>query len=164
MVNFFKIFNIKTSFVIDNEQLDKIYIDFQGKFHPDKSSIDEIEKSIQVNEGYKVLSDDFLRACHLLALKGFDILNNEKVVKIKQQILLEILELQENISEIGDLKKLAELEFYLKAEIKTDIAKFVEFYNQDQFEDSAQQLIRVKYLKKSLKDLKDKKKEIKNGN
>lgn len=163
MINFFQLFNIEQNFFIDRNHLESKLFQFQSQFHPDKSSAKEIEKSIQINEGYKILADDFLRACHILKLNGIDILADEKAIKINQSILIEVLELQENIADCDDFNRISDLEIALKKEIEEEILKAVKLFADNKYNDAAQILVRVKYFKKSLKDLKDKKKEIKNG-
>ena len=79
MKNFFELFALKLNFEIDEIELEKKYLDFQKQFHPDISSSADIEKSIAINEAYKTLSDDFLRACYLLALKNIDIRQRGKI-------------------------------------------------------------------------------------
>ncbi|OFW80578.1 MAG: Fe-S protein assembly co-chaperone HscB [Alphaproteobacteria bacterium RIFCSPLOWO2_01_FULL_40_26] len=150
MKNFFEIFSLPQSFVIDQSKLEKKYLEFQQRFHPDKSSFDDISKSIEINEAYKILSDDFLRACHLLQLKGIDILHDEKAVRVDISTLEEQLELQEKISEISkneidDLRK----------KLNSDFKKLImEAMQEADINASAQFLTKAKYFKKSLEDLK----------
>ncbi len=46
MKNFFEIFAIPQSFAIDYDNLEKKYLEFQNRFHPDKSSIQDLEDNI----------------------------------------------------------------------------------------------------------------------
>ena len=160
MMNYFKIFSLKEEFAIDLSELEKKYLELQNQFHPDKSSIAEIEKSMMVNEGYKVLADDFLRACHILALQGIDIINDEKAANVDIATLQEILELQENIAEIINLEEIAKLQNEINSEIKLLIAEAIKYFPTNDFEILAQFLIKAKYLKKSLQDLKERKRKI----
>ena len=100
MKNFFKLFNIEKKFAIDVNLLEQKYLELQVKFHPDSSSSDlnQIAKSMDINEGYKILSDDFLRGCHLLQLEKIDLINDDFAIKPDKSMLAEILELQEHIS------------------------------------------------------------------
>ena len=160
MKNFFTLFSMPQNFTIDLSDLEKKYIMFQNQFHPDKAGIAEIEKSIEINEGYKILSDDFLRACHLLQLQEIDILNDEKAVKVNQETLLEILELQEKISEISDKSKIDALQKEINSCKNTLILDAIKALQVNEIETCAQILIRAKYLKKSLEDLKIRKQKI----
>ncbi len=158
--NFFELFKLETKFEIDLANLEQKYLQFQNQFHPDKADASEIEKSIQINEAYEALSDDFLRACHLLSLKDINILTDEKAAKVDHETLVKVLELQEKISEISNKDELEELRKKINAEVKFLIAAFVKAYEANEVELAAQFIIKTKYLKKSLKDLKERKKKI----
>lgn len=156
MRNFFTIFSLPQIFEIDLAELEKKYFEFQQQFHPDKSSSDDISKSIEINEAYKILSDDFLRACHILQLKGIDILHDEKAVKVDVATLEEQLELQEKIVEISK-NEIDELRKKIISEFKKLISNAMQ---TNDLALSAQLLIKAKYLKKSLEDLKIRKQKI----
>lgn len=160
MINFFETFSLPQKFSIDLNELEKKYLEFQNQFHPDKSSLDDVEKSILINEAYKVLSDDFLRVCYLLSLKGIDIRNDEKAVKVDFKTLETVLELQERISEIANLEEIKILQERLNAEIKFLIAASVKCIETSDTNLAAQFLVKTKYLKKSLEDLKIRKQKI----
>jgi len=157
MKNFFEIFSLPRKFEIDLSELERKYFEFQNQFHPDKSSADDVSKSIEINEGYKILSDDFLRACYLLELNGVDILKNEKAAKVDFATLEEVLELQEKIAEISNKDEIEELRKKISSEIKFLIMSFVKCFEGNDLEVATQFLIKAKYLKKSLSDLKLKK-------
>ena len=155
-MNYFKIFEIEEKFAIDLDNLEKKYLDFQSEFHPDKAGVDEIDKSMQVNESYKNLSDDFLRAAHLLKLKNVDILTDEKAVSVDKETLTKVWELQEVISEITDENEKKEIKTKLNSEIKLLISAGVKCIENNDIELAAQLLVKAKYLKKSVSDLKKK--------
>lgn len=157
MKNYFEIFELPQSFLIDEALLEKKYLEFQNQFHPDKSSSADISKSIEVNEGYKILADDFTRACYILQLKGIDILNDERAVKVDMATLAEQLELQEEISEMTDKVEMENLRKNLIVEVKKLISQAMEAQETSH---SAQLLVRAKYLKKSIEDLKIRKNKI----
>jgi molecular chaperone HscB len=160
MQNHFEKFQLTEKFQINLTDLEKKYFDLQNQFHPDVSGLEDIEESIAINEAYKILSDDFNRACYLLSLKGIDIKNNEKAVKPDFSTLEEVLELQEKITEISDKNEIETLRKKLNEEIKQLISKAMECFEALQTELSAQFLVKAKYLKKSLEDLKIRKQKI----
>jgi len=160
MKNFFELFLLPQKFAIDLEDLEKKYLDFQNQFHPDKSSLEDVEKSILINEAYKILADDFLRACYLLSLKGIDIRNDEKALKVDQSTLERVLELQERISEITDGNEIKELQEKLNIEVRFLIAAFVKCLDNNDLEIAGQILVKTKYVKKSLEDLKIRKRKL----
>lgn len=158
MKNFFELFSLPTDFAIDEVALEKKYLEFQKLFHPDNSSSDDVSRSIEINQAYKILADDFLRACHLLALQGIDLLNDEKAVKPEMVTLLEVLELQEKIEEISDKNEIETLRKKISIEVKQLIAQAIGAYKANDLKASAQFLVKAKYLKKSQDDLKLKQK------
>jgi molecular chaperone HscB len=160
MKNFFELFSLTTNFAVDLFELEKKYLEFQNQFHPDKSSSDDISKSIEINEAYKILSDDFLRACYLLQLKGVDILHDEKAVRPDITTLSEVLELQEKISEISDKNEIEELRMKLNSEIRFLISAAMKAFEINEIALSSQLIVKTKYLKKSLEDLKIRKQKL----
>jgi molecular chaperone HscB len=160
MKNYFEIFSLPQIFLLDLTELEKKYLSFQKQFHPDSSSASDISKSIEINEGYKILSDDFLRAAHLLELKNIDILHDEKAIKVDQTTLIEVLELQEKISEISDKNEIEDLRKKLNLELKALISFSMKRLESNEINASAQLLIKAKYFKKSLEDLKIRKQKL----
>lgn len=160
MKNFFDLFALPQKFALDLEALEKKYLELQSLFHPDKSSSDDISKSIEINEGYKILADDFLRACHLLQLKNVDILNDEKAANVDIATLQEVLDLQEKIFEISGADEIRNLQNQLNLKIRLLLLEFVKHFEAPEIKEATQILIKVKYLKKSLQDLKIRKQKI----
>ena len=160
MKNYFELFLLPIDFEINLDELEKKYFEFQNQFHPDKSSIDEIEKSILINKAYEILADDFLRACYILQLKGIDIRNDEKAIKIDIATLETVLELQEEIIKITNKDKIKILQEKLNGEIKLLINSAVNCFKGSDINLAAQFLVKAKYLKKSLQDLKDQKQKL----
>lgn len=160
MKNFFELFSLPVNFFVDQNALEKKYLEFQNQFHPDKSSSDDISKSIEINEAYKILSDDFARACYILKLNGVDILKDEKAVKVDVATLERVLELQEKIAELADKNEIEELREKLNSEIKFLIAAAVKCFGSNEIQLAAQFLVKAKYLKKSTEDLKIRKQKL----
>ena len=152
-MNYFEIFEIKEEYDIDLELLEEKYHDFQRSFHPDKAGIDEIEKSIALNDGFKVLSDSILRAAHILKLNGIDVNNDSKAPKVDMEVLQQVMELQEEILQSDPSKKQL-LKTQLQELVKNAIAETKNFLLERNFEKAAQSLMKAKYLKKTLSDLK----------
>jgi molecular chaperone HscB len=164
MKNFFELFSLHADFFVDQSELEKKYLEFQNQFHPDKSQgekgSDDISQSIKINAAYKILSDDFLRACYILKLNGTDIQNDERAVKVDLATLERVLELQEKIAGLVDKNEIEELREKLNAEIKFLIAASVKCFGGADIELAAQFLVKAKYLKKSAEDLKIRKQKI----
>ena len=160
MKNYFELFNLAPKFTIDLNEIEKKYHQFQNEFHPDKADFNSIEQSILINEAYKILSDDFLRASHLLQLKNIDIENDENHIKPDISTLQEILDLQEKIFEINNLNEILVLKNNLNSQIKYLIDDFQNAFEANKFNEATQFLIKAKYLKKSLIDLKNRQKNL----
>jgi len=160
MKNFFKLFNIEEKFNIDLTDLESKYLNFQNLHHPDKTSNKSLKKSLDFNEGYQVLNDDFLRACHLLQLQDIDILNDEKALKPDKSMLMEILELQEHVEQITQKNAIEIFQKNLKNTITDLINDFNHYYTHQEYKVAGQFLVKAKYLKKTLADLKIKKQKL----
>lgn len=152
-MNYFEIFEIKEEYDIDLDLLEEKYHDFQRSFHPDKAGIDEIEKSIALNDGFKVLSDPILRAAHILKLNGIDVNNDSKAPKVDMEVLQQVMDLQEEILQSESSKK-QPLKTQLQDLVKNAIAETRDLLLKSNFEKAAQSLMKAKYLKKTLSDLK----------
>jgi len=104
-VNFFELFNLPASFVLDVRALDSRYRELSVQHHPDKFAgaeakqrLQALETTAQVNEGYKTLRDPALRAAYLLKLSGVDIdEEGERTFQMDPRFLMEILELREQL-------------------------------------------------------------------
>ena len=160
MKNFFELFSLPVDFFVDQDALEKKYLEFQNQFHPDISSSSDISLSIEINAAYKILSDDFARACYILKLNGVDIQNDEKAVKVDVATLERVLELQEKIAELADKNEIEELREKLNSEIKFLIAAAVKCFGSSEIQLAAQFLVKAKYLKKSAEDLKIRKRKL----
>lgn len=102
MQNYFKLFDLQEQYNIDLLLLDSKYFALLAKYHPDKASGTE-EKykfstlSSVINNGYKILMDDFERAAHILELHEINIKNDSIAHKLPFDILEEILEMKEKL-------------------------------------------------------------------
>jgi molecular chaperone HscB len=160
MSNFFILFDLEEKFAIDSIFLERKYLELQSKFHPDKSDHNNANKSIEINEAFRVLSDDFSRACYLLQLHDVDLINDDKAIKPDKSMLLEILELREHIETIENKNVIDNLSRHLKQTIEDLIADFARAYEDNQIKLSATFLLKAKYLKKAVEDLKIKKQKL----
>lgn len=156
MKNFFEIFSLPTKFSLDHEALEEKYLEFQKQFHPDNASTADIERSIAVNDAYKILINPIRRASHILQLNDIDLEDDSKAPKADQATLLEILELQEQVSEITP-EKIHDLQKELSNKEKILLAEVAQKLENQDFAAAAQILIRAKYFDKTLRDLKAKK-------
>jgi len=92
--NYFTLFGLEERFDIDLDELDMHYFELQAKHHPDRSS--DINRSLLVNEGYKILKDNFERASHILELHGIFVKDDKLAPKLPTEKLEKILEIIEH--------------------------------------------------------------------
>ena len=78
--NYFELLNQPQTFAVDLSSLETVKTALLSRLHPDRFvTASALEKriaqqmSVQVNEAYRVLADDLLRAQYLCKLKGFDV-------------------------------------------------------------------------------------------
>ena len=160
MINYFILFDLEVKFAIDSNFLERKYLELQTKFHPDKSNHNNAVKAMEINEAFRILSDDFSRACYLLQLNNIDLVNDDKAINPDKSMLLEILELREHIEIIENKNIIDNLLRHLKETIEDLIADFARAYGDNQIDLSANFLIKAKYLKKAVEDLKIKKQKL----
>lgn len=156
MQNHFEIFALPVSFVINLDDLEAKYLEFQKAFHPDNSSTADIEKSIAVNEAYNVLKNNLRRASHILQLHGIDLENDSTAPKVDSTTLMEVLEIREKIFE-SNFDEIEILKKDLNKKIKSLIEETAINIENKDFNTASQILIKAKYFDKTLQDLKRKK-------
>lgn len=123
-MNYFELFSIPASFVIDPTRLAEIYRELQKQYHPDKfvmysdsERLAAMQKSTEINDAYQTLKDSCLRAQYLLLLAGYDI----ELHKTLQDgnFLLQQMQWREKIAEFSEDDEEAINEF--AAEIQTQV-------------------------------------------
>lgn len=103
-MNYFELFNIDPCYEIDEAELELKYLKLQQKYHPDNcKTVDDqlisIEKTIEINNAYSILSDDVSLVQYYLKNEGFN-LNDEDIQKNLTPLdLMFLLDLQEMINE-----------------------------------------------------------------
>lgn len=101
-MNYFTLFNLPQTFKVNQKLLSKNFYALQLKFHPDLFINDSyinkeiiLNKSIEINKGYKTLKHFLSRAIHLLMLNGYNtdsvLLKNNNYLK-KYFVLYEAID------------------------------------------------------------------------
>jgi molecular chaperone HscB len=167
MKNYFEKFSLIPDFDINLDELENRYLKLQQQFHPDqllgKNSSDqdaEIINSIDINEAYKILKNPVKRAVYLLKLHGINIDDENCPVKPDQETLISVLELREKISQTKDTNIIDEIKTQLEGEITGLMIIVKENFKQKNYNQAAQNLIKVKYFDKTIADLKIKKQNL----
>ena len=152
--NFFELFELECSVDINSEILEKKYLNFQKKFHPDKfvnASDHEKRLSLQitsyVNEAYKILKNDYLKSMYLLKIKGYDIDNQNNTIS-DPDFLMHQMELREESDEIISKKNVnLNKDFFIKLNVlkKKFQDDFKIKYESGLFEEASDSIKKMKF-------------------
>jgi molecular chaperone HscB len=148
-MNYFELFELPVSFIVDSSQLARKYFELQKKYHPDfftrSNEADQAEAldiSSQLNKGLKTLKDPDETIRYVLQLKG--LLEEEEKFQLPPEFLMEMMELNEelNASSAQQIKDLEDtlfkqvqpiLESYSAATPTADLLKVKEYYYKKKY-------------------------------
>jgi molecular chaperone HscB len=106
--NYFELFHLPESFVVDSGKLTEQYRELQQKVHPDRfASASEQERRLsmqlatRINEAFRVLKDPLERARYLLQVKGVEWEDEQSTVN-DTAFLMEQMELREALGEVRE--------------------------------------------------------------
>ncbi|QCI22419.1 Fe-S protein assembly co-chaperone HscB [Buchnera aphidicola] len=143
-MNYFTLFDLPETFNINKKLLSKNFYKLQLQFHPDLFMNDStfkkkmiLEKSIEINKGYKILKNFSSRAIYFLSLRGFKI-SKETVILKNHSFLIEYFSFYE---ELENLKKNNFDEVLLNNFLKDITTKITKY----------QKLIELEFNKKNFK-------------
>ncbi|MFT6332506.1 MAG: molecular chaperone HscB [Lentimonas sp.] len=156
-LNHFEKLGFQVQFEIDEEELENSYLALQHQFHPDivKDETEGQINSILINEAYKILAKPIKRAIYLMQINGINIDDEECKIKPSQENLIFVMEIREEILDSQkDQLKIAEIRKNIKKIINDEMKIIADLFAKDNFSEIAQKLIKVKYLDKTLLDLK----------
>ncbi len=155
-MNYFELFGLPVRFTVDRSELARKYFELQKKYHPDfftqgteYEQAEALEISSQVNKALKTLKNPDETIKYVLQLKG--LLEEEEKYQLPPEFLMEMMELNENLSE-NSTAKINEQEKALYAEV----APIIESY--DDTGTTTADLLKVKeyyYKKKYLQRILD---------
>ena len=108
MQNYFELFNLKTSFFVDDEALKKAYQAQVTRFHPDNfanksqsEQLQALQNTSLVNSAYTALKNPLNRASYLLNLEDVNPFD-EKDTNMDANFLLSQIELREQLEGIKE--------------------------------------------------------------
>jgi len=162
--NYFDLFGIASSFIIDEKMLEKKYFELQKQYHPDRlmgkdyeERITALHKAAIINDAYKILKDPLNRSEYLLFLNG-KLINAEAGGKNpSQELLMEALDSREELAEAETLEKIKNLEGKTIEEKKQCIEELSNSFSEGNLEKAEDLTLRLKYLEKFLTEIKTKK-------
>ena len=140
MSNFFILFDIKQSPFVDQSELRNKYFELQKKYHPDHTSDKTIDISL-INEGYSVLSNQFLTILHILNINGITIKNTNTNI----DFLMQCMEWQENLQ---NKKNILQIKKEINEQKNKLLHNIVELILTNQLTESATLVEQVMYLQK----------------
>ena len=154
MQNYFELFDLKTSFFVDDDALKKAYQEQVSRFHPDNfaaKSQSEKLKALQntslVNSAYTALKTPLNRASYLLNLENINPFD-EKDTNMDANFLISQIELREQLEIIKEQQDNFALDDFVERVqdfINNNIASISEAFTQ------SQDLQKIKTLVRELK-------------
>ena len=160
-MNYFELFEIPVQLKVDKASLPRKFFELSRKFHPDffvngseQEKTKALEKSALLNRAFKTFQNPDETIKYVLQLKG--LLEEEEKYKLPPDFLMEVLEINEELMELGENKTLLpNLEIRiteLQSEIYEPVKEIVESYKEDIT--SEKELLQVKeyYYKKKYLD------------
>jgi len=152
--NYFQLFELDSSFDVNQETLEKKYLNFQKNFHPDKfvnASDQEKRISLQIisyiNEAYETLNNDYLKSMYLLKINGYEI-DDQNITISDPDFLMHQMELREELEEIEESQNSNLKENFKKKinEHKNEcLEDFKKNFNENLFEEASQKVKEMKF-------------------
>lgn len=150
-MDYFELLSLAKNYGIDKNLLRKNYLLAQAKYHPDKAVNQQQRKeyldlSMQINEAFKTLEDDYLRAEYLLGIHG--VIINEEILKTslvpeELESFFGYFEQVQSVTNNIELKTLLEDLNKQKTELSAKInQKFIE----QKYDSSLDLIAKLKYL------------------
>ena len=157
-MNYFSLFDLETKYDIDKSDLKKRYLKALQKFHPDRAAMGEtkeyIEKSMQINEAYKILSDSYERAKYLLLENGCNFEDKALTSVLKPDELEEILDEYDLIDAVDDIEKLKIKYEDKNLAIESVTSSLKKAFASKNFTLALDYTVRLKYLTNLVKNIK----------
>lgn len=135
--DYFQMLGLQRRFALDAAELERRYLERSREVHPDRQAgqpADERARAageaMQLNLAYRTLKRELPRAEHLLRLAGVRIGDNEPV---KQELLMEILELREELATAraaGDAAALARMEAAARGRERAELDRLAALFSE----------------------------------
>lgn len=104
-MNYFDFYELPISFLLDEGQLRRQFLQLSKKYHPDFYTLESEEKQTEAlelstrnNEAYKTLKDQEKRLKYILELKG--LIGEGVKTSVPQSFLMEMMEVNEQVMEL----------------------------------------------------------------
>ncbi len=153
--NFFTLLGIAEGFDVNPEILEANYFTLQKQYHPDRLAgrpeaerVQSLQKASDINEAYRTLKNPLKRAEYLLSLHNIDM----KEAKPDQQLLMEVMEQREALSETNNLQ-LKELTVQAEDNRSQYISNLAELFDRQDFDTAQDVVLKLKYTEKFLEEI-----------
>jgi molecular chaperone HscB len=160
-MNYFELFEIPVSLIVDESRLSSQYEALQKKYHTGlfahagtEDRAEALEKSSMVHKGFTILNDPDNIIKYVLEIKN--LLRDDEKHELPPDFLMEMMELNEGLME-GDILNIEEVEtkiFQLQKSLYHEVQHIFEGYSDDTITEG--QLLQVKdyyFRKKYLKGI-----------
>ena len=158
-MNYFELYNIPISFIVNANEVKKKYYELSRKFHPDffsnateEERAEVLEKSSAVNKAFKIFTNEDELIKYVLQLKK--LLQEEEKYNLPNSFLMEMLELNEVLMDAkmeGDEDKIASIKSQIsnfKSIIYEPVKTIIENYKEDISTEKELLQIKEYYFKK----------------
>ncbi|EGX91752.1 co-chaperone protein HscB [Cordyceps militaris CM01] len=137
-------------FPIQTRALRREFLALQARAHPDmhppgpaKTRAEAL--SARINEAYRTLANPLLRAQYLLALRGVDVANDERLKVDEPALLMVVLEAREEIEEARAEEDLHEVRTANEARIADGEEALERAFRDDDVEAAKREAVRMRY-------------------
>ncbi|CAD6237937.1 unnamed protein product [Miscanthus lutarioriparius] len=147
----------KREYNIKDNNLEGKYKDWQKKLHPDlvhsKSEKERgyaAEQSALVIDAYRTLSKPLSRALYLLKLEGIHV-DEEKTIN-DPELLMEMMEIREAVSDASDSQTLEKIQSQIKEKLETWSDSFQKAFDKKDFDRAVEATQRMRYYERAVEE------------
>ena len=157
-MNHFKLLDLEQKYDIDRSELQKQYLSKQALYHPDRASTEalrtkNLDISMQLNEAYNILKDDYMRAEYLLKLLGQKFDDRTLKDALPPAELEVLMASHEDLEAIEDLSNLQILKASKLREKTQKTQELTECFLQNNISKALEITIGLKYLTNLVKNI-----------
>ncbi|PCJ24835.1 MAG: Fe-S protein assembly co-chaperone HscB [Rickettsiales bacterium] len=158
-MNYFKLLELEQKYDIAPSLLEQQYLNKQLTYHPDKAESEPmrgkyLEISMQLNDAYKILKDDYMRAEYMLKLSGQKFDDDTLKNKLSNSEIEEIIDEYELIDEIDQLPKLKEIQLAKNSDKLKLTKELTDCFSNNETAKALDLTVRLKYLTNLVRNIK----------